>query len=116
MTDTTAETSRAGTLGREELIRLRYVALAGLVVLNVLDLLLTRELLGRGGVESNPLMVLFIGGAWGIAIKLGVPVLVGFRHLRREPERKPVLALCWVNVLYLSVVAWNFQLLVHRYA
>jgi len=116
MTDTTLQPIQTGTLGRDDLVRLRYVAVVGLVALNILDLLLTRELLGRGGVESNPLMVLFIGGAWGVAIKLGVPVLVGLRHLRTRPERKPILALCWVNVLYLSVVAWNFQLLVHRYA
>ena len=28
--------------------------------------------------------------------------------------RKAVLALCWVNVLYLGVVAWNFQVMVNR--
>lgn len=116
MTDATVlEPRRTGTLGREDLIRLRLLAVIGLVTLNVLDLILTRHLLARGGVESNPLMVLFISGPWGIAIKLGVPILVGVRHLSIEPKRTAVLALCWMNVLYLTVVAWNFHVMMTRY-
>ena len=107
--------SRVGSLGDEELIRLRFLAVVGLVALNALDLILTRELLARGATEANPLMALVIGGSWGIAIKLGVPILAGLRHLTAPLKRKHVLALCWVNVLYLGVVAWNFQLMVYRF-
>ena len=109
------EQGRGGTMSSEELIRLRLLAVIGLVALNVLDLLLTRHLLARGGTESNPLMVLFVGGPWGIAIKLGIPILVGFRHLTRAPERAAVLALCWMNVLYLSVVTWNIHVMMNVY-
>jgi len=106
---------RRGSLGTEDLIRLRYLAVIGLVALNVIDLILTRHLLALGASEANPLMVLFVRGPWGIVIKLGVPILVGLRHLNRPVERLPVLALCWMNVLYLSVVTWNFHLMVQQY-
>lgn len=107
---------RTDTLGPESLTRLRLLAVVGLVALNALDLILTRQLLARGGTESNPLMVLIIGGPWGVVIKLGVPLLVGLRHLRIPVARKAVLALCWMNVLYMGVVTWNFHLLVGAYA
>jgi len=101
-------------LGSDELTRLRLLAVVGLVALNALDLMLTRHLPAQGATEANPLMALVIGGGWGIAIKLGVPILAGFRHLTAPLLRKAVLALCWVNVLYLGVVAWNFQVMVNR--
>jgi Na+/pantothenate symporter len=100
----------------QELIRLRFVAVVGLVALNALDLLLTRELLARGAVEANPLMALVIGGFWGVAIKLGVPILAGACELAAPVARRHVMALCWVNVLYLGVVAWNFHHLAGRYS
>ena len=103
---------QAHSLGTDELSRLRFLAVVGLVVLNALDLMLTRYLLDLGATEANPLMALVIGGGWGIAIKLGVPILAGWRHLTAPLLRKAVLALCWVNVLYLGVVAWNFRILV----
>ncbi len=108
------EQGRTGSLGTEELTRLRFLAVVGLVALNALDLILTRHLLARGAVEANPLMALVIGGGWGIAIKLGVPILAGWRHLTAPLLRKAVLALCWVNVLYLGVVAWNLHVMVNR--
>jgi hypothetical protein len=108
------EQGSTGTLGEAELYRLRWVAIVGLVVLNIMDLVLTRRLLSGGATEANPLMALVIAGNWGIAIKIGVPLLAGARHLRVPLARKPVLALCWMNVLYLGVVAWNFHVMVHR--
>ncbi len=109
------EQGRTGTLGSDELTRLRFLAVVSLVALNALDLILTRELLSRGATEANPLMALVIGGGWGIAIKLGVPILAGWRHVTAPLLRKAVLALCWVNVLYFAVVAWNFRLLVGEF-
>ncbi|MEO5680671.1 MAG: DUF5658 family protein [Acidimicrobiales bacterium] len=115
MTDTMVlEQGRIHSLGREELTRLRFLAVIGLVALNAVDLLLTRHLLSQGAAEANPLMALVIGGGWGIALKLGIPILAGYRHLTAPLLRKAVLALCWVNVLYLGVVAWNFHILVNR--
>ena len=91
--------------------RTRRIAIVGLVILNVADLVLTRRLLGMGGVEMNPLMALVIHGYWGIAIKVALPVLVGIRHLRAPLKRSLVLGLCWMCVLYLGVVLWNASLL-----
>ncbi len=115
MSDTMVlEQSRIRGRGEDDLVRLRFVAVVGIVLLNAVDLLLTRYLLQRGAVEANPLMVLVIGGGWGVAIKLGIPILAGFRHLTAPLIRRAVLALCWVNVLYVAVVAWNVHVLVSR--
>ena len=98
-------------LDDESLERTRWLAVVGLLVLNVADLLLTRRLLGMGGVEANPLMALVIAGPWGVVVKIGVPILVGVRHLRAPLKRSLVLALCWMCVVYLGVVLWNASLL-----
>jgi hypothetical protein len=102
-----ARVHRAVVLDQEALQRLRVTAVVGLILLNVCDLVLTRRLLGMGGVEANPLMALFIGSGWGVAIKIGLPVALAYRHLRAPLERKIVLGLCWMCVLYLGVVLWN---------
>ena len=102
---------RAVALDTAGLARIRRTAVVGLVVLNVMDLLLTRRLLGMGGMEANPMMALFINGGWGVAIKLALPIALGIRHLRAPLERRVVLGLCWMCVLYLCVVLWNSHLL-----
>jgi hypothetical protein len=96
----------------EDLDRLRLLAIIGLVLLNVCDLILTRKLLGLGGTEMNPLMAMVISGPWGVAIKLGVPILVGYRHLKAPLRRPLVFGLCWMCVLYIGVVLWNAHYLV----
>jgi hypothetical protein len=101
----------AMTLDERDLERIRFIAVVGLVALNAADLLLTRRLLGMGGMEANPLMALFIHGPWGVAIKLALPIALGFRHLRLPVKRGLVLGLCWMCVLYLGVVLWNSHLL-----
>lgn len=120
MTNATAIAAPPGPLARfdeavssdaSSLSRMRVMAVVGLVALNVLDLLLTRRLLSMGGVEANPLMALFIAGGWGVAIKLSLPILLGVRHLRAPLERRVVLGLCWMCVLYSGVVLWNSHLL-----
>lgn len=105
-----ARIHRAVALDEEALRRLRVMAVVGLIVLNIADLVLTRHLLDQGGVEANPLMALFISGGWGIAIKVGLPIALAVRHLRAPLERKVVLGLCWMCVLYQSVVLWNAHL------
>ena len=94
-------------LDDDALERLRRVAVVGLFVLNVADLVLTRRLLSMGGVEANPLMALFIHGNLGVVIKIALPILVGIRHLRAPLKRSLVLGLCWMCVLYQGVVLWN---------
>lgn len=103
---------RVGVRTDDDLDRLRFLAIVGLVALNACDLLLTRILLNLGGTEMNPAMALVIGGPWGIAIKLGVPILVGYRHLRAPLKRPIVFALCWMCILYFGVVLWNTHFLV----
>ena len=98
-------------LDREALLRLRVIAVAGLVLLNITDLVITRHLLTMGAVEANPLMALFVAGGWGIAIKLGIPVAIGIRNLRAPLRRGVVLALCWMCVVYSGVVLWNGHVL-----
>ena len=97
-------------LDEDGLRRVRTMAVIGLIALNIADLYLTRQLLGMGGVEANPLMALVIHGTWGIVIKVGLPVLLAFRHLRAPIERKIVLGLSWMCVMYLGVVLWNLHL------
>lgn len=102
---------RVGVDTEESLDRLRFIAIVGLVLLNACDLLLTRILLDMGLSEMNPMMALFIEGPWGLAIKLGVPILVGYRHLVAPLRRPLVFALCWMCVLYFGVVLWNAHFL-----
>ena len=105
-----ARIHRAVALDEGALRRLRIIAVVGLIVLNIADLVLTRHLLDMGGVEANPLMALFIAGGWGVAIKVGVPILLAVRHLRAPLERRLVLGLCWMCVVYQGVVLWNAHL------
>lgn len=105
-----ARVHRAVALDHDALRRIRLMAVLGLIALNVCDLVITRALLGMGGVEANPLMALFVGNHWGIAIKVGIPVALAVRHLRVPLDRKLVLGLCWMCVLYMGVVLWNSHL------
>jgi hypothetical protein len=106
-----ARFDRRVSVAHDELDALRFKAIVGLVLLNALDLILTRRLLGMGGTEMNPWMALVITSHWGIVIKLGVPALVGFRHLRAPLRRPLVFGLCWMCVLYFGVVLWNAHFL-----
>jgi hypothetical protein len=101
----------AVALDDDALHRLRRTAVVGLVLLNLCDLVLTRKLLGLGGIEANPIMAPLIHGGWAIAFKLGLPLAIGIRHLRRPLDRKVVLGLCWMCVIYSCVVLWNAHLL-----
>ncbi len=101
----------AVTLDQQDLASLRRLAIVGLVVLNLFDIVLTRRALAMGATEMNPIMAPFVETGWGIAIKTALPVAFGIRHLRAPLERRLVLGLCWVCVLYLGVVTWNLSVL-----
>ena len=120
MTTATAVAVRPGPLARfhasmqldaTDLHRIRRIAVVGLVVLNVTDLLLTRHLLGLGAVEANPVMALIVGDGRGMLVKVLLPIAVGVRYLRVPVRRHLVLALCWMCVLYSGVVLWNGHVL-----
>lgn len=87
----------------------RAVLAVSLVVLNLLDVVLTRAVLDRGGVEANPLMRDLMTG---MAAPLGLKALVaGTAALllvccpleARLGERAAVM----VTGLYVAIVAWN---------
>jgi hypothetical protein len=95
----------------ERMRHLRNVAVVGIVLLNVCDLILTRRLLDMGGVEANPMMAPFIHGNMVLLFKLGIPLAIGIRHLLTPiRDRRVVLALSWMCVLYSAVVLWNLHL------
>ena len=95
-------------------IRVRRMWMAaGIVVLNALDVLLTRQVLARGGVEANPLMEgLMQGLAAPLGLKAVVAGLAGILLLRCPP-RAPVgeAAAVVVLVLYGVIVLWNTAVL-----
>jgi len=84
-----------------------------LVALNVADVLLTRAVLDRGGVELNPLMRgLMAGLAAPLGLKFAVAALAGLLLLACPPRSKlaepAVLTLVGV---YTAIVMWNASLL-----
>lgn len=86
---------------------------ASLVLLNTLDVLLTRGVLDRGGYEMNPLMRdLMVGLATPLALKVAVSALAG-ALLLACPARSRVAepAANVVVGLYAVLVAWNAGLL-----
>ncbi len=101
----------AATIEDGDLDQLRTIAVVGIVILNLLDLLITRHVLALGlGQEANPLMAPLVESSWGVLVKAALPILIGLRHLRAPIRRPLVLALCWVCVVYLGVVTWNYHL------
>jgi hypothetical protein len=100
-----------GLVGEEEMRRFVVVAAIGLVVLNALDLLLTRHLLAMGATEANPLISPFIDGPWGYVVKIVVPSLLALRYMTAPIFRRVTLGLGIVFVVYCGVVLWNLHLL-----
>jgi hypothetical protein len=102
---------RSVVMGRVSAQRL-YLA-GSLVLLNLLDVLTTRAVLDRGGVEANPLMH---GLMQGLAAPLGLKTLVagtaGALLLMCPPDAKlGERAAATVAGLYVAIVAWNSAVL-----
>ncbi len=89
-----------------------YLALS-LVVLNVIDVLLTKAVLDRGGIEGNPLMQdLMAGFAAPIGVKAAVAAVAGLLLMMCPIESKlATRAVAGVAGLYLAIVVWNASLL-----
>jgi hypothetical protein len=101
----------SGVLGETPVRRL-YLA-AAVLVLNLCDVLLTRAVLDRGGVEGNPLMA---GLMEGLAAPLGVKalgaVVVGILLMVSPVDSKfAERAVVCVAGLYLGIVLWNTAML-----
>lgn len=104
-------TGRRERTERSELQQAAVVGLWLLVVLNVADVVLTRLVLGRGGVEMNPLADLLLASNTTLAVKLAI-VLALAVEVRRHPPRAPVVCLIWlVAGIYLVVVILNASVL-----
>lgn len=79
-----------------------------LTLLNAADLLTTRAVLARGGVEGNPLMRPLVEGMWGAVLLKGACLLVVAVLVRRCPQSPRMLrVLTAVVVWYGVVVTWN---------
>lgn len=93
-------------------VRRLYLA-AAILVLNLCDVLLTRAVLDRGGVEGNPLMA---GLMEGLAAPLGVKAIgaavVGILLMISPVDSKfAERAVVCVAGLYLGIVMWNTAML-----
>lgn len=93
-------------------VRRLYLA-AAILVLNLCDVLLTRAVLDRGGVEGNPLMA---GLMEGLAAPLGVKAIgaavVGILLMISPVDSKfAERAVVCVAGLYLGIVLWNTAML-----
>jgi len=99
-------------LDRQVSVQRCYLAIA-LVVLNLLDVVLTKGVLDRGGVEANPIMAdLMAGTAGPIGVKLAVSTTAGLLLMMCPPEsRLADRAAVAVAGLYGAVVVWNSALL-----
>jgi hypothetical protein len=91
----------------------RWVLAASLLFLNLVDILLTRTILGRGGVEANPLMAPIIHHpAYPVIIKVMVSLGVGGLLFASPTDSKlsdrAVLA---VIVGYVAITVWNLRVL-----
>jgi len=88
--------------------------LACLIGLNIGDLITTRAVLGRGGVESNPVMRGIVDSALHASCvkSMFLVVVVALAMRTRLPGRVAWL-LAVVNAWYVFVVGWNLTVLAH---
>jgi len=90
----------------------RWAMFAGLVVLNIVDVVTTMLVLGRGGVEGNPFVKPMIDGIWQVSLlKAAVLLIVAMLLVRSRRSRITELALAATTGWYLAVVLWNVVVL-----
>ena len=91
-----------------------FVAVAAVVVLNILDAFYTMLFLSHGGVEMNPFVdwVLRTGGVWLFLIvkSLGIGLCVGFLTLTKNFVASRI-GLGVVLVGYSALLCWHWYLL-----
>jgi predicted Co/Zn/Cd cation transporter (cation efflux family) len=82
---------------------------AGVVLLNIADVLLTKAVLHHGGVEANPMMAGLMGGfAAPLGLKMVVAGVAGILLLLCPPDAKlGERAVTAVVALYSVIVVWN---------
>lgn len=85
----------------------RNRALAGLILLNVLDVVTTLFALSIGGHEGNPLMAPIAGHPWALVLtKVGF-IVIFVSAVRRAPLRRGHAASVFACGLYTTVVVSN---------
>jgi hypothetical protein len=86
--------------------------LAWLIGLNIADLITTRAVLSRGGMESNPLMQGVIDSTLQASmVKFACIVAVVALVLRTRFPHRVAWSLGAVNLWYALVVGWNLSVL-----
>jgi hypothetical protein len=88
-----------------------------LLLLNVADLVITFIVLGRGGVELNPLSAWLIEQKLIIPIKIGICLWIAFSvfFLERSVNKLQFKVLAVVTGIYAFVVTWNCVMLLWRH-
>jgi Domain of unknown function (DUF5658) len=90
----------------------RWRLFAGLVVLNLIDLLTTSLVIARGGSERNPFVQPFVDSIWQVGLlKALVLVLIATLLGRCRGSRIAEVALAGTTGWYLAVVSWNVVVL-----
>ena len=91
-----------------------FVAVAAIIVLNILDAFYTMLFLSHGGVEMNPFVdwVLRTGGVWMFLLvkSVGIGLCVGFLTVTKNFTASRV-GLGIVLVGYLALLSWHWHLL-----
>ena len=101
------------TVGGSRVSARRVRLAVALVLLNVLDVVLTRLVLDRGGIEANPTMQSLMDGfAAPLGIKVAVSALAG-GLLLCCPERSRLAdnAVRFMVGVYALIALWNLSLL-----
>lgn len=102
-----ANSARSGEVQPAELRRAGLIALGLLLALNVTDLVLTRLLLDRGGVELNPLADRLLASNSALLVKVALVAVLAVYVVRQAP-RLIVLCFMWLVVgIYVLVVVIN---------
>ena len=102
-----ADSTRSRVVQEAELQRAGLIALGLLLALNVTDLVLTRLLLDRGGVELNPLADHLLASNSALWVKVALVAVLAVYVIRQAP-RLIVLCFMWLVVgIYVLVVVVN---------
>jgi len=87
------------------------IALVALAVLNGADVVTTHLLLGRRGVEANPLSSLLLASQSLLWVKLGILGLLGVKVLNGRPRLGVMGAACFAAGIYATAVLSNLLVL-----
>ena len=92
----------------------RWIMAVSILVLNLVDVLVTKAILRFGGVEANPIMAPIMDHpAYPIILKTVVAVGVGALLLASPRESKLAdRSVMLVIVAYVIVMGWNFGILI----